>query len=249
MQGKFRQINEFLRIVRQMVPTLVKLGRAIRVIDCGCGKAYLTFAAYSYLTCKAGIAVRLVGIDINEELVEKNTRLRDELNWPDVDFRVSSIAQFLPAEPPDMVLSLHACDTATDEAIARGIQWESPIILVAPCCQHELHTGLRSPIFRPILRHGILKERLADLLTDAFRAQMLRVMGYRTDVIEFVDPEHTAKNLLIRAEKMSRPGGAPSIRQYSDLKEFWNVSPAIEQMLRDLQLLPKDLTSPPAGIC
>lgn len=231
MQGKFHQINEFLRIVRQTIAKNASGGQPVRVVDCGCGSAYLTFAAYHYLKDMCGLPVEVVGIDVNEELVSKCAELRNSLGWPGLEFRVSRIAEFEPDVPPDMVLSLHACDTATDEAIARGILWGSRVILAAPCCQHELHDQLRATPFRPVLRHGVLKERFADILTDAFRALVLRIMGYRTSVIEFVSPEHTSKNLVIRAEKGLKPGDAAHIREYKDLKALWNVSPCIEGLL------------------
>jgi len=177
------------------------------------------------------VATRLTGVDRNAELIGKCCALRDSLGWDGLEFHVSSIAEFKPAEPPDVVLSLHACDTATDEAIAQGILWKSRVILAAPCCQHELHKQLDAPLFQPLLRHGILRERLADLLTDAFRALVLRIMGYRASVVEFISPEHTAKNLMIQAERGLKPGDAAAIREYHELKRLWNVSPAIEQMM------------------
>ena len=231
MRPKFRQINEFLRIVEQMLPQSDLAQRPIHVVDCGCGSAHLTFAAYHYLNHVYDLSVHLVGVDVNQELMHKCRRLRDSLGWDGLEFHSSSIADFVPTVLPDMVLSLHACDTATDEAIAQGILWGSRVILAAPCCQHEFHRQLQQPVFRPLLRHGILRERLADLLTDAFRALVLRIMGYRTRVVEFVSPEHTSKNLMIRAEKGLRPGDPAYVQEYTDLKGFWNVSPVIEQLL------------------
>ncbi len=131
------------------------------------------------------------------------------------------------------MLSLHACDTATDEAIAQGIIWGSRGIVAAPCCQHELHSQLGAPSFRPVLRHGILKQRTADILTDALRASVLRIMGHRTDVVEFVSPEHTSKNLMIRAKKGLKPGHRASVQEYQDLKGFWGVEPYVEKLLGD----------------
>ena len=238
MWRKFRQINEFLRIVGQTLPSdTISFPQPIHMVDCGCGSAHLTFAAYHYVHHVCGLPVRLVGVDTDENLIDKCNRLRDSLGWHGADephpieFRVSSIADFVPTALPDMVLSLHACDTATDEAIAQGILWGSDVILAAPCCQHELHRQLKEPLFRPLLRHGILRERFADLLTDAFRALVLRIMGYRTGVVEFVSPEHTSKNLMIRAEKGLNPGDATYVQEYRDLKRFWNVSPVIEELL------------------
>jgi hypothetical protein len=153
------------------------------------------------------------------------------LGWSNLRFEAVEIASFVPTEPPDIVLSLHACDTATDEAIAKGILWNSRAIVAAPCCQHELHHKIQSRHFSAVLRHGILRERLADILTDTFRVLVLRIMGYRAQVVEFVSLDSTPKNLLIRAEKKQRPGDADAVREYLELKKFWSVEPAIEGML------------------
>ena len=230
-QGKYRQINEFLKIIEQTVVKNDLVQEPIHIVDCGCGNAYLTFAAYHYLNNVCNLSTHLLGVDINEEIIEKVSRLRDSLGWHEVEFKVSSIAGFKPELEPEIVLSLHACDTATDEAIAQGILWGSRIILAAPCCQHELHHRLKEPSFRPLLRHGILRERLADLTTDAFRALALAIMGYRTNVFEFVSPEHTSKNVMIQAEKGTKPGNDTYIQEYKALKEFWKVSPIIEELL------------------
>ena len=245
MHDKFIQINEFLRIIEKIL--LDDIGKILpddieqilpdanhqplEIIDCGCGSAYLTFAAYHYLHNIRNLPVHVTGIDFNPELIAKCNRLRDTLGWPGLEFHVAKIAEFQPPTPPSMVLSLHACDTATDQVIAKGILWQARVILAVPCCQHELHNQLQAPLFRPVLRHGILKERLSDLLTDTFRALVLRIMGYNTAVIEFIAPEHTAKNLLIRAERGVKPGEAEFVKEYLALKEFWQVEPAIEKML------------------
>jgi len=231
MQGKFHQINEFLRLMCQMFPPEDFVGGVVNILDCGCGNAYLTFAAYHYMNHHRGLSARVVGVDSNEEMIDHCRLLRDSLGWDGLDFRVSKIAEFSPTTRPDLMLSLHACDTATDEAIAQGILWGSRGILAAPCCQHELRSQLRAPVFRPMLRHGVLKERTADILTDAFRALVLRIMGYRTDVVQFVSPEHTSKNLMIRAKKGLEPGQKAFIGEYQALKEFWGVEPWLEGML------------------
>ncbi|MHC4480474.1 MAG: class I SAM-dependent methyltransferase, partial [Planctomycetota bacterium] len=231
MQAKFRQVNEFLRVIEQMVAGKPWAEDGVQVVDCGCGKAYLTFAACHYLRQVRGLPVRIVGVDAKEELIEEAVALRDALGWSEVEFHAAGIREFEPPAAPDVVLSLHACDTATDEAIARGVLWQSRVILAAPCCQHELHRQLKAPALQPLTRHGILRERLADLVTDAFRALALRIMGYRTSVIEFVEPEATAKNLMIRAERRLKPGHRKSVREYRDLKQFWQVTPRIEELL------------------
>ena len=241
MQDKFAQVNEFLRIIDQTVSPLGSEGKCISMVDCGCGSAYLTFAVYHFLHDVCGLDVRVASIDVKGDLIDKCVALRDQFaamggrmaGWRELEFAASRIADYTPAGAVDVVLSLHACDTATDGTIAQGVRWASNVILAAPCCQHELQHQLKADVFRPLLRHGILRERLADLLTDTFRALALRIMGYRTDVIQFVDPEHTAKNLLIRAEKGLKPGDTAAVRQYRALKEFWGVTPVIEEMVGD----------------
>ncbi|MCH7787783.1 MAG: SAM-dependent methyltransferase, partial [Chloroflexi bacterium] len=233
MRGKFRQINEFLKLMEQVTQPDDFTGTTCEIVDCGCGSAYLTFAAYHYFSHVKGISARVRGIDSDEEIIEKCNSLRDSLNWDGLDFQVSKISEFVPSTPPDIVLSLHACDTATDEAIAQGILWNSRTIIAAPCCQHELHQQISAPSLQPILRHGVLKQRTADVVTDALRALVLRIMGYRTDVVEFVSPEHTSKNLMIRAVKTLKPGDMAHVKEYQDLKGFWNVSPCIEELLGD----------------
>ncbi|MHC4592761.1 MAG: class I SAM-dependent methyltransferase, partial [Planctomycetota bacterium] len=173
MRGKFRQINEFIRILQRVVPDDREPGKPLDLVDCGCGKAYLTFAAYHFFEHVCDLRIHVVGIDSSKELIGKCVKQRDDLRWPGPEFRVSSIGEYAPEATPDVVLSLHACDTATDEAIAQGILWGSRVILAAPCCQHELHGQLKVPELQPLLRHGILNERLADLVTDAFRALAL----------------------------------------------------------------------------
>jgi SAM-dependent methyltransferase len=231
--AKFRQINEFLRLLLQTFPLDELSGKPVNIVDCGCGNAYLTFAAYHYLANLHGLPTTVIGVDANEEIIRAGRELRDELGWEGLDFQVAKIIEFTPSVAPDLVLSLHACDTATDEAIAQGILWGSRGIVAAPCCQHELHSQLGAPLFRPVLRHGILKQRTADILTDALRASVLRIMGYRTDVVQFVSPEHTTKNLMIRAKKGLKPGDRASVKQYEDLKAFWGVEPCIEKLLGD----------------
>lgn len=229
MQAKFRQINAFLGLIEPLVRN-APAERPVRLLDCGCGSAQLTFAVYHYLAHARGVRTELVGIDRKPELVGKCVRLRDELGWSELSFHVSDIAAYVPAAAPDIVFSLHACDTATDEAIARAIRWGSRAIVAAPCCQHELHHQLSAGLFKPVLRHGILRERLADILTDAFRALMLRIAGYDVDVVEFVAPEYTPKNLVLRAVKGTDAGNAAAVREYEELKSFWNVKPSLESM-------------------
>ena len=242
-QRKFRQINEFLAMIdvtiRRLATEPAEEGAVhpISVVDCGCGNAYLTFAAYHYFRHVRAVPTRLVGIDVNAALLATHEAKVRELGWTDLTFEVTPIAAYTPATPPDMVVALHACDTATDDALAQAIRWRSRTILCVPCCQRHLQRQLdqrrtMAP-FHPILRHGVLRERLGDIVTDAFRALILRIMGYQTDVTEFISSEHTAKNVMIRAVLTTRPGAATFVREYKDLKAIWQVTPYLEEVLGD----------------
>ncbi|GIK66625.1 MAG: methyltransferase [Chloroflexota bacterium] len=239
MQSKYRQINEFLRLVQEVgeLDKLINLDRPINVVDCGCGNAYLTFAAYYYLTHVLQLPVEMTGIDVNRELLTRHFQKTKALGWEGLSFRATRIGEFVPEANPDIVLALHACDTATDDAIALGIKSESRLIICAPCCHHHLQEQLRfhpspSP-FASVMRHGILHERMGDILTDSLRALLLRIMGYRTDVVQFVSSEHTAKNLMIRAVRTSKPGDPRFIQEYLDLKNFWRVTPYLEELIAE----------------
>lgn len=185
MQSKFKQINEFLKLLAQ-TGELEKFGDSpVRVLDCGCGNAYLSFAAYHYLTHTLGLQVEMTGIDVNHALLASHMEKIASLGWTGLNFQPTKIIDFQPVAPPDIVLALHACDTATDEAIAQGIKWDSKLIVCAPCCQHNLQDQLEKaptpPAFAPMLRYGLLHERLGDVLTDSFRVLLLRLMGYHVD--------------------------------------------------------------------
>jgi SAM-dependent methyltransferase len=204
----------------------------IRILDCGCGSAHLSFALYHYLNHLRGIPAALEGVDVNAALMDKGNALSRELGAGDACFFARPIIEHQPEMPPDLVIALHACDTATDEALALGIRCGAKVIMAAPCCHHDLNTQLetRAP-FQPITRHGILKERLADILTDSLRALILRMAGYKTDVIEFVSSEHTGRNLMIRAVKKLPAGDAAFAEEYAALKGFWGVTPYLETLL------------------
>jgi len=236
-QGKFRQINEFLRLVEETGVFGEESGKNVRIVDCGCGNAYLTFALYHYVHNILKLPADVVGIDVKADLLERHREKVRALGWDRLSFEVGRIDEYRPAVAPDAVVALHACDTATDDALAQGIRWQSKLILSAPCCQHELQEQLsRIPVpdpFRAVTRYGILAERLGDILTDTFRAAILRMMGYRTDVVQFVSIEHTAKNLMIRSVKTSESGSDRSVEEYEALKEYWQVTPHLERLLRD----------------
>jgi SAM-dependent methyltransferase len=201
------------------------------MLDCGCGRAFLTLAAYHYLRERGGRSVQLVGVDADAEVIARASELRDKLGYGEVQFARSRILDYDPPQPPQALFSLHACDTATDEAIAQGVKWRADLILCAPCCQHEFHHQIARPEFRAALRHGILRERTADILTDALRAAALRVMGYRTDVMEFISSGDTPKNLMIRAERSSGAVPPRAAAEYLALRDFWGVKPCIEELL------------------
>jgi SAM-dependent methyltransferase len=210
--------------------------KTLNIVDCGCGRAYLTLAVYFYLTNVRGFDVRVCGIDRKADVVATARKLAACLDVAEhVTFIEGDIADSDPSFEPDMVLSLHACDTATDEALARGIEWKCRYLLCVPCCQHELHKTLKEggPM-QAVLRHGILRERLADLLTDTFRATILRVLGFRVNVMEFVSAEATARNLLLKAEFCVKPGQQAAVSDYLELRDFWKVTPWLETRMARL---------------
>lgn len=238
MRDKLRQVNEFLRAIDATLGESDHQ-RRLDIVDCGCRRAYLTFAAMLYLSHSRGDKVRIRGIDHNASLVGQcNAMARDlGLSEDAAHFVEGDIATAQLDLAPNVVLSLHACDTATDEALARGIEWKAQYILSAPCCQHELQehlgTGGNGPL-RAVLRHGILRERIADVFTDAFRAQILRIMGYKVRVVEFVEPDATARNILLRAERTAKPGLSAAIEEYKALADFIGTKPYLANRLGKL---------------
>jgi methyltransferase family protein len=229
---KFRQVNRFLEIVGDVVPN-----RSLRIVDFGSGKSYLTFALYHLLAVVRGLDIEVVGLDLKEDVIERCRSLAATLGYERLRFEVGDIALY-DGEPADVVVSLHACDTATDAALERAVRWRAETILAVPCCQHELYDQVRDDTLAPLLSHGILRERFAALATDAARAQLLEVVGYDAQVVEFVDLEHTAKNLLIRATRRSNGDGREAMRGYRAFKERLRVEPALERLLADL--LPRE---------
>lgn len=232
MQAKFTQINEFLKLLEHTDELQRFETTPVQILDCGCGSAYLAFAVYHYLNEVRHIPARLVGIDVNGALIQKDSRQSAQLGFSEACFQKSAIIDYAPETPPDIVLALHACDTATDEALFQGIRAGSRLILAAPCCHHHLHEQLHAVApFAPVFQDGILKKRLADILTDTFRALILRIMGYKTDIVEFIAAEHTDKNLMIRAIRRLPPGNPEYIREYLALKSYWGVTPYLETLL------------------
>jgi SAM-dependent methyltransferase len=235
MQRKFKQINEFLRLVDETGSLPTQAGRAIRVVDFGCGSGHLTFAMYFYLREILHLDAQVTGVDIKRELMEGLQAKSEALGWEQLRFQTGYISEYQTDVPPEVVLALHACDTATDDALKKGIEWGSKLIVCAPCCQHELQSQMARiempKQLSPIFQHGIFFERMGDILTDSFRANILRIMGYRTDITEFVPIEHTGKNLMIRSVKTAPVGEARWAEEYRELKSFWGLTPYLEKIL------------------
>jgi SAM-dependent methyltransferase len=229
--AKRRQVDAFLRALKS---TVDEGERQLNVVDLGCGNAYLTFAAYRYLT-EQGHDVHITGVDVREDQRARNTTLADELGCADrVRFVAGAISDATIDGRPDLVLALHACDTATDDALERAIRWSAPWILAAPCCHHDIAAQLRdAPAPRPyqmMIKHGILRERFADTLTDTLRAAILKTHGYKVDVVEFVDSKHTPRNTLLRAKKTTKIDDTAD-DEYRELRDFWHVTPHLEKAL------------------
>ncbi len=197
---KFRQINRYLEFVEDILPSLPR-GREISIIDFGCGKSYLTFALYYYLHEKQGYDVHITGLDLKEDVIAECGRLAKSFGYDKLEFLHGDIADYTGTDEVDMVVTLHACDTATDYALYKAIKWNAKVIFCVPCCQHELNKQIDDSSRMPIMKYGLIKERVSALYTDALRANMLEAQGYKTQILEFIDMEHTPKNILIRAVK------------------------------------------------
>lgn len=238
MRGKYDQVNEFLKVVGETIEADGERDKLkeFTVVDCGCGKAYLTLALYFYLTevMKFG-GVRVIGIDRRDDVIASAKKMAEQLGIGEkTEFTVADLKNFQLADKSvDMVVSLHACDTATDEALARGVEWKARYILSAPCCQHELQKTLSDDngAFAGLMRQSILRERLCDILTDSFRAMILRILGYKTKVIEFVSNEATARNIMLKCVSGVKPGQPGPVGEYLSLKDYWKVVPWLETRL------------------
>lgn len=225
---KFRQINRFLEFIQDVLPKLPR-EREIRILDFGCGKSYLTFAMYYYLHELQGLDVRILGLDLKEDVIRTCNQLSQRYGYEKLRFLEGNIADYTGADEVDMVVTLHACDTATDFALAKAVGWKAKVILSVPCCQHELNGQMENELLRPILQYGLIKERLAALVTDGLRAQYLEREGYDVQVLEFIDMEHTPKNILLRAVRTGRKGENGAAIQACE--EFFHVSPTLGKLL------------------
>lgn len=225
---KFRQINRYLEFVEDILPELDK-DRELTLIDFGCGKSYLTFALYYYLTVKKQYRIRMIGLDLKKDVMEHCQELAEKYGYDRLTFLTGDIADYDGVELVDMVVSLRACDTATDYALEKALQWNAKVIFAVPCCHHELNRQMHSTEMNPVLKYGLIQERMAALMTDAFRADVLELEGYQVQVLEFIDMEHTPKNILIRAVKQNTPLPFEKKEILLDSLQtcmgIWNVNP------------------------
>ena len=243
-QAKYRQVEEFLRTLGPALDDALSSGRLrtptaddpLRVVDLGCGNAYLTFAGHRYLTSLRDLPVHMVGVDVKAQSYTHNTEVAESLGITgSMTFVQGDISSAGLDQPPDVVLALHACDTATDDALARAVGWEASLVLAAPCCHHDVAAQLRrAPTPAPyslLTRHGILRERFADTLTDAMRAAVLRLLGYRVDVVEFVESQHTPRNTLLRAVRTGAEPSEEARQEFEALTSTWGVHPKLAELL------------------
>lgn len=225
---KFRQINRFLEYIEDILPSL-PTDRELRILDFGCGKSYLTFAIYYYLKVLKGYPVRITGLDLKEDVIRHCNELAVKYGYDKLEFLCGDIAYYDGCSQVDMVVTLHACDTATDYALAKAVGWGAKVILSVPCCQHELNKQMKNDLLSPVLHYGILKERMAALMTDGLRAQILEANGYRTQILEFIDMAHMPKNLLIRA--VYNGHCADNKAQIDELLAAFDVNPTLYRLL------------------
>lgn len=234
---KFRQINRYLEFVRDILSYLPdKKEKPLQIIDFGCGKSYLTFALYYYLKVMLHYHVSIIGLDLKEDVIAHCQALADNFGYDGLKFQVGDIGSYKNTQNVDMVVTLHACDTATDYALARAVKWNARVILSVPCCQHELNKQLSCDTLKPLLKYGLIKERMAALITDAIRAQLLEEHGYDTQILEFIDMEHTPKNILIRAVKRDHikyNAGTKTQKMRIELEEFLHISPTLQTLLEE----------------
>ena len=225
---KFRQINRFLEFIEDILPQLDK-GREVTILDFGCGKSYLTFAMYYYLHELKQYDIRIIGLDLKTEVIRHCNELSKKYGYEKLTFLEGDIADYEGVDRVDMVVTLHACDTATDYALAKAVGWHAKVILSVPCCQHEINGQIENDVLKPILKHGLLKERFSAIVTDALRAEYLEREGYEVQVLEFIDMEHTPKNILIRAIDTGKKG--KNSKRIKDCEAFLNVEPTLGRLL------------------
>ncbi len=232
---KFRQINRYLEFIRDIIPALPQ-ERELTIIDFGCGKSYLTFAMYFYLHNMLGMNIKVIGLDLKEDVIKKCNELKDKYGYDGLSFQMGDISRFEGVDKVDMVVTLHACDTATDYALYKAVKWGAQVILSVPCCQHEMNAKMKNDELTPMIKYGIIRERFAALATDAIRANILEQCGYTTQILEFIDMEHTPKNILIRAVKndKSKMMSSAGIKKNNAFMDFLNVEPTLARLIKEL---------------
>lgn len=230
---KFKQINRFLEFIEDILPNLPK-DKEITILDFGCGKSYLTFAMYYYLHEMKNYPVQIVGLDLKKEVIRNCNELSKKYGYEKLIFLEGDIASYNGMEKVDMVVTLHACDTATDYALYKAIKWDASVILSVPCCQHELNKKIKNKELSSLFSYGIIKERTAALFTDAMRANLLESMGYKTQILEFIDMEHTPKNLLIRAVKTKKQtNNQKKWQEYLDMEQYLGSSLTLGNLIKE----------------
>lgn len=229
---KFKQINRFVEFIDDALDYLPK-DRPVRILDFGSGKSYLTFALYHYLKVEKGLDIRVTGLDLKKEVIEECAKIADDLGYEQLEFLVGDINDYNDETAVDMVVTLHACDVATDMALARAVKWGASVILSVPCCQHELNRQLNAPGLDIMLKHGLIKERFAALATDSIRAEILNMVGYEAQLVEFIDMENTPKNILIRAYQTGKKPTKEQIEGYQQFKQMLNAKPFLENELSE----------------
>lgn len=227
---KFRQINRFLEFIEDILPQLAK-DREVTILDFGCGKSYLTFAMYYYLHELKQYDVRIIGLDLKTDVIRHCNELSEKYGYEKLKFLEGNIADYTGVDEVDMVVTLHACDTATDFALDKAVGWNAKVILSVPCCQHELNGQMKSEILEPMLKYGLIKERMAALVTDALRAEYLESCGYDAQILEFIDMEHTPKNILIRAVKTGKK--KENLGKIKECEEFLHINPMLGRLLKE----------------
>lgn len=226
---KFRQINRFLEFIEDILPELAK-DREVTILDFGCGKSYLTFAMYYYLHEMKHYDIRIIGLDLKKDVIAHCNGLSEKYGYEKLKFLEGNIADYTGVEEVDMVVTLHACDTATDFALGKAVGWNAKVILSVPCCQHEVNGQIQNEVLAPIFKYGLIKERMSALITDALRAEYLEGAGYDAQILEFIDMEHTPKNILIRAVKTGKK--KENQEQIENCLEFLHIRPTLGELLK-----------------
>ena len=235
---KYRQINRFLEFIEDILPEL-PTDRTVHIIDFGCGKSYLTFAMYYYLKVLKHYDIRITGLDLKQKVIEDCQALADRYGYDGLQFLCGDIADYNGTDEVDMVVTLHACDTATDYALYKAVKWHASVILSVPCCQHELNQKMQCETLSGAFQYGLIKERTAALMTDAMRAQLLEMKGYKTQLLEFIDMEHTPKNILIRGVKsgglLPKAARKQQMEKYQKCRDFFGAELTLEKLFKDME--------------